>query len=751
MLSKRILLILFILTILALASITLTRAAILFPDSPSASPNLIPQPPTGWSAPVVPTFITGTNTIDTLYAGLGVATYFDVAVLNDSDSSIATPSTTCLYIDGSLVQSWTIPNSAPNTFQTIEDFAYVVPAPGTYTVALEADCITDQIAESNETDNLWSATFTWKPYNGVLLSDEQAFDKCNVASTGDMNIWWNESPYQETNIYIGGIARFCDNTELTASWVKNVVEQGWNLIPTWVGPQAPCSAFNNRFSWNPGTAREQGRREADAAYQTAKTLGLIPPGSQTILYYDLEAFPNHPLCREAAGELLAGWTARLHELGQVSGVYGAGCGSYPTDWPNLSSPPDAVWLAHWIYSGYNASATVWDVACVPNTLWDNFERLRQYAGGHNETHGGATFNIDSNIARGPVAGINPRTPDNVAPIEDMQLLAPGQGWIVQDGKLLWKNPGDTLWTDRTPPDQTAPDIVIAAAFFLDPNAGWVLTPAPNGDGALTLNLFATPDQGQTWQPAGTLPATYPDGIGGIWLQFIDSQTGWAAVQRPSSSNFSLGQLFRTQDGGQTWEELPLPIGGAIEFVDTQTGWTAGGANGDELYVTHDGGESWLGMELVPGPAWYGLPTFVNGTGGMQGILPVTLPAAHVAFFTSKDNGQTWQPAAEIAVSTTYSPSTPFPTSIVDANTWIIANPETGALLLTQDAGQTVSTYEVSLPGVQTIQFTSADFGWALTFSVTCTGTKETPDFQCSAQSGLERSINGGQTWTPIIP
>jgi len=323
----------------------------------------------------------------------------------------------------------------------------------------------------------------------------------------------------------------------------------------------------------------------------------------------------------------------------------------------------------------------------------------------------------------------------------MQLLAPEQGWILQDGKLLWKNPGDSLWTDLTPPDVT-----IAAAFFLDPNAGWVLSPAPDGDGA-TLSLFTTPDQGQTWQSAGTLPATYPDGMGRTDLRFVDEQTGWATVQRPSSSNFSLGALFRTTDGGQTWEELPFPIGGAIEFVDAQTGWIAGGANGDELYVTHDGGENWAELELVPGPAWYSPPTFVNG----KGLMPVTLPDARVAFFTSSDHGQTWQPAAEVSVPSTFSPSTPFPTSIVDANTWIIANPATGALLLTQDAGQTVTELEVSLPGVLEIEFVSPGFGWARTFSTSCTGEKGAPDFQCTSQTALERSNNGGDYWITITP
>jgi photosystem II stability/assembly factor-like uncharacterized protein len=767
--AKRFFLLLLLLAALALTTIPFTRAALPFPitnyvgndvsalqitSSPSGLPNLLPSTPPGWDSPLVPSFIIGTNTTESLYAGLGVETYFDWAILNASDAPISTPTTTCLTIDGNPVTSWITPAYTANTFTTLEDFAHAVPEPGTFTVTLTADC-TGQLAESDETDNTWEGEFTWSPYVSIIISDEHGLDKCEIATTSQMNVWWNESPYRDANIYIGGIARACSNTGLTSSWVSNVVERGWNLIPTWVGPQAPCASFNNRFSANPGTAREQGRREADAAVHVAASLGLIPPGSQTILYYDLEAFPNNKLCRTAAGQFLSGWTARLHELSQQSGIYGAGCGSYPTDWPNLASPPDAVWLAHWIFSDYTPSATVWDVACVPNTLWDNNERIRQYAGGHSEEWGGVALNIDSNVALGPVVGINPSLQANLPTLEesfgslgimDMQLLAPDQGWILQDGKLLWKTPDD-LWTDLTPSDTTA-----LAAFFLNPTAGWIASRAASrtlaGEG-ITLDILHTPDSGKTWQPAGTLSFSAPDAPGNIWLHFIDTQTGWSAIQLPSSSNFSLGQLFRTTDGGQTWIELSLPIGAPVYFVDAQTGWTAGGANGDELYVTHDGGESWSGLELIPGQGYYDLPTFVNGTG----LLSVTIPEEgnqRVAFFISQDAGQTWQPASEIPVPTAVPMGTKLPVSILDAFTWFIANPETGALFLTQDAGKTITLLNANLP-VQIVQFVTPEMGWALTFSGVCTGAKESLDFQCSSQMGLWQTDNGGEIWATIAP
>ena len=42
---------------------------------------------------------------------------------------------------------------------------------------------------------------------------------------------------------------------------------------------------------------------------------------------------------------------------------------------------------------------------LPDGLWYNHQRLRQYTGGHNETWGTTTLNIDSNALDGFVARI----------------------------------------------------------------------------------------------------------------------------------------------------------------------------------------------------------------------------------------------------------------------------------------------------------------------------------------------------------
>ena len=41
---------------------------------------------------------------------------------------------------------------------------------------------------------------------------------------------------------------------------------------------------------------------------------------------------------------------------------------------------------------------------VSDSLWANHQRVHQYKGGHKETWGGVTINIDSNYVDGPVLG-----------------------------------------------------------------------------------------------------------------------------------------------------------------------------------------------------------------------------------------------------------------------------------------------------------------------------------------------------------
>jgi hypothetical protein len=249
--------------------------------------------------------------------------------------------------------------------------------------------------------------FAQPPNGSTRISLNRGFDKCTAATAAQMQIWWDNSPFYDANIYISGRNRGCTQPQLTASWVDTVAAQGWGLIPTIVGYQSPCSTCTTcaRHSSDAVTAEQQGRGEADIAIADANALGLT---QGTVLYYDMERYDDTSgtgACSTPTKAFLKGWTDRLHELGYISGVYGSPTNAVG-DWLSIpaASRMDAVWLARW-----DNVPSVWVYSSpspvVPNTAWANHQRIKQWQAPHNETWGGVTFNIDGNIADGPVAGL----------------------------------------------------------------------------------------------------------------------------------------------------------------------------------------------------------------------------------------------------------------------------------------------------------------------------------------------------------
>jgi hypothetical protein len=278
----------------------------------------------------------------------------------------------------------------------------------------------------------------------------QGFDKCEMAGLAQMQTWWEGSPYSAVNLYFGGVSRACANSLLSASFLTQLRAQGWRFIPTWVGLQASCSGYAHRMSSNAATSYAQGLAEADAAIVAAQSLGLTNPDSSgVVIYLDLEAYDTgNANCRAAANAFVNGWTERMQAMGNLAGVYGASCGSAPTDWWTLAHVPDALWVANWYGNAgtvsYRPDATVWNAACLSNSLWPNHQRLRQYAGTHTETWGGVSFSIDSNVLDGPLSVPNgtggpsaPSAPSNPIPADNAIVARASDTW------LSWKTDGET--------------------------------------------------------------------------------------------------------------------------------------------------------------------------------------------------------------------------------------------------------------------------------------------------------------------
>ncbi len=236
---------------------------------------------------------------------------------------------------------------------------------------------------------------TEEPWSTIVGTGE-GFDACDPTSSG-LGTWFQDSPYRYVNVYIGGGNAACPQPGLSSSWVSTVTGQGWGLIPTWVGPQAPhpctsCSGCSS-YSSNTTTAASQGASQAKSAASKMSSIGL----KGTIVYYDLEQYNESSSCSAATKAFVNAWVSELHALGYSAGVYGSPTNAN-SDWKSLSHAPDDVWLALW-----NNVPSVWNLSPLPNTYWPNNQRIHQYWCCPTQTYGGVSYNIDQDYLAGAVA------------------------------------------------------------------------------------------------------------------------------------------------------------------------------------------------------------------------------------------------------------------------------------------------------------------------------------------------------------
>lgn len=241
-----------------------------------------------------------------------------------------------------------------------------------------------------------------EPLKAPVLS-APGFDTCAAPSAQTMASWHASSPYRAVGIYVGGTNRACGAGNLSASWVHEVTGQGWRLVPIYVGPQAPCAKEKKGMSvMSTARAAQEGVQAANDAVSAARGFA-IEAGSP--VYYDLEAFDeNDRACVRTVAAFLNAWTTQLHAHGFYAGIYGSADSGMSTLARLVRSEhgfasPDAIWIAHW-----DRKAKTRDES-VPDDMWAHHQRLKQYQGGHKETHGGASLDIDSDWLDGPVARI----------------------------------------------------------------------------------------------------------------------------------------------------------------------------------------------------------------------------------------------------------------------------------------------------------------------------------------------------------
>ena len=269
------------------------------------------------------------------------------------------------------------------------------------------------------------------------------------------------------------------------------------------------------------------------------------------------------------------------------------------------------------------------------------------------------------------------------------------------------------------------------------------------DGA-SFQLHHTRDGGETWTTR-SLSLFEPGEIGSYvekaQMGWFDPQTGWIAVKQISGSNFSLGTLFSTADGGNHWSRSVLPVADHVYFNDPQTGWAIGGPTGDRILSTQDGGATWnderpsdISNELRAVP----YPPFVSGA---EGILVVTTEGTENSLKVySRETSGTWASFDQVKLEV--QPGR-IAVSILDAQNFMATIPGTRSIVrMTGGKLDVLNNRDGLSSSISELDMVSLEAGWAKSIDASCMEfpTPNEGSVSCSSSTRLLQTTDGGITW-----
>jgi len=188
-------------------------------------------------------------------------------------------------------------------------------------------------------------------------------------------------------------------------------------------------------------------------------------------------------------------------------------------------------------------------------------------------------------------------------VDRVQFVSPQVGWIDTNAGVFQTMDGGAHWM---PYIFGAPVVMADRPVFASP----AVVLAFHGHDALLnpardpyRDLLRSDDGGRTWQPVPLVLPAHVDPGGAPTLAFAGPDDGWLTLVTDCRSSPCPSAVFATTDGGRSWQaRVPAVFAGSpLSFGDDRHGAAVGkGMASDYLLLTADGGGTWAQQPLPPG-------------------------------------------------------------------------------------------------------------------------------------------------------
>ena len=346
--------------------------------------------------------------------------------------------------------------------------------------------------------------------------------------------------------------------------------------------------------------------------------------------------------------------------------------------------------------------------------------------------------------------------ENQVHLDQFDMMTESSGWVLFDQQLFWTSDAGQTWTEISP--SIPADASVEDVQFIDSNMGWLLATVPNPDGGALFQLSQTNDGGMSWETralslfeSGEI-ASYAEKAEMGWF---DLQNGWISVKQTSGSNFSLGTLFKTSDGGSTWSRFPLPVADSVHFSDPYTGWAIRRPTNDQIFRTQDAGITWENVGPTDIPEDTQTVIYPPVTSGGHGLFVMTSEGAENALkvYTLQNSSDQWSISDQVKLD--LQPGT-IALSILDEQNFVAVIPGTKSIVRMTN-GQLVqleNTDGLSASIVE-LDMVSMEVGWAKSIDASCVTDSlsdlGTASVSCSSTTRLLHTTDGGATWQTCRP